>query len=175
MRRLEAVAFLRRNRVEWVAPSTDDAVPTIPCCSTLALRSVRHLCGNRGGLTMKIAAVLGAAILIGSLAGCTQPPAGAPALGCYDDPTEPYSTWDIRLTAPLGTVGNAEMLYGSSDGSCSGDVSFRYIGTIVRGDNAAAACDEAVGPEGWAEEIDLAVFTRPASLAGNWMCMPAIT
>lgn len=124
---------------------------------------------------MKIAAMLGAALVIGSLAGCTPPPAGGPALGCYDDPNEPYGTWDIRLTAPLGAVGNSEMLYGSSDGTCSGDIRFTYIGTIVRGDDGAAACDEAVGPEGWVEEIDLAAFTSPASLAGYWMCVPAIT
>lgn len=124
---------------------------------------------------MRIALLLTlAALMLAMPSACTpsSPAPDSPALGCYDDPASgPFGYWDIRITAALGELHNVEMLNGSADGSCGGNVSATYVGTLARGDDGRSACDAAAGAGNWLEELDLEPFTVPESLAGYWLCI----
>lgn len=118
---------------------------------------------------MSARVLLIAAVAMSGVAACAPAaPTAGPALGCYDS----TDIWDVRVTAPLGGVRNAEMLYGSFGGRCDGDITFVDVGTLAKGTDGPEACNEAASPGNWVEEIDLSTFTSPASLAGYWLCLP---
>jgi hypothetical protein len=118
---------------------------------------------------MKLRVLVVTAAAICGMASCASAPPGAsPPVGCYDS----TDMWDVRITDPLGTVGNVQMLYGSTDGTCGGAVSSISVGTLAQGGDGQVACNAAVGAGNWIEQVGLSTFTIPRSLAGYWMCLP---